>query len=136
MGVKLRDLLVGKDYFVVDHDDENDDEERLKNRLSWMMMMTMTVTPTMMPTSTMPTIPTPVRRRSCEGRGRRGCFDEENRAEGSQAANIIVMMIMMIMIMMNIMVKIMMMMIMIKGRNGNQTSSPKSSESRASQDER
>ena len=27
MSVKLRDLLVGKDYFVVYHDDENDDDD-------------------------------------------------------------------------------------------------------------
>ena len=87
----------------MDHND-NDNDNGYDDKVT--MMTTTTARTTM--------LPTPVRRRSCEGRGRRGCFGEENPAEGSQAANIIVMimMIMMIMIMMNMMVKIMMMMIM------------------------
>ena len=39
MSVKLRDLLVGKDYFVEDHDNDVDDEDELRNcEERWMTM--------------------------------------------------------------------------------------------------
>ena len=82
---------------VMDH---NDNDNGYDDKVT---MMSTTTTRTTM-------LPTPVRRRSCEGRGRRGCFGEENPAEGSQAANIIGMVIMIMIIIMMIMIMMGMMM--------------------------
>ena len=65
-----------------------------------MAMMTMMVTIMILMTMmTMSILPTPVRRRNCEGRGKRGCFGEESREVGRQAGNVMMVTIMMMMMM-------------------------------------
>ena len=74
MSVKLRHLVTLRDDTYDGDDNDNDDGDDNDDDITMMMVMTI--------------LPTLVRKRNCEARGRRECFVEENPGGESQPGNI------------------------------------------------